>query len=409
MLKRTAAQYDRAMTCRWLAQPLRLLLLLLPMLLAACGGGGGSSDAEPPQTAAAEPSGPGRLESATQLGRIAVADIDAAINAPGSRTAGLAARYEVVNHRLTYLTIDAQGQPIVASALVSVPVKASGAKSPVLAFQHGTIEQDAEAPTNSVTAEAPAVVLASLGYIVVAADYVGYGASKGAPHPYLLATPSAAAVIDLLTAAATWRQRNRVADNGQLFLIGYSEGGHATVAAHRALQSAGGAHLASLVAVAAGAGPYHVGVTLDELLRRVCEDNPLLGALVNPGLLSRLNPTLRREVRDQLLKRLLPDDADVVFDASVLDAYLADDRAAVERLGNVHDWAPAAPLRLFHGRDDQTVPYVSATTTLQAMRSRGAADVSLTDCTLSPSSHLGCVPPFLTFALAEFALRVRDL
>jgi pimeloyl-ACP methyl ester carboxylesterase len=384
-----------------------LLLLLLPMLLAACGGG--SSDGEPPPPTAAEPSGPGRLESAAQISRIAVADVAAAINAPDSRTAGLVARYDVINHRLTYVTIDAQGQPIVASGLVSVPVKAGGATSPVLSFQHGTIEQDAEAPTNSVTAAAPSVVLASLGYIVVAPDYVGYGASKGAPHPYLLATPSAAAVIDLLTAAATWRQRNRVADNGQLFLIGYSEGGHATVAAHRALQSAGGAPLASLVAVAPGAGPYHVGVTLDELLRRVREANPLLGALVSPGLLRDLSPPLRREVRDQLLKRLLPDDADVVFDASLLDSYLADDRAAVERLGNVHDWAPTAPVRLYHGRDDQTVPYVASTTTLQAMRTRGAADVSLTDCTVSPSSHLGCVPPFLTFALAEFALRVRDL
>jgi hypothetical protein len=55
------------------------------------------------------------------------------------------------------------------------------------------------------------------------------------------------------------------------------------------------------------------------------------------------------------------------------------------------------------------VPYVSSTTTLQAMRTRGAGDVSLTECTAAPSSHLGCVPPFLTFALAEFAARARDL
>ena len=138
--------------------------------------------------------------------------------------------YEVVNHRLRYLTIDGQGRTVTASGLVSVPVKASSARSPVLSYQHGTIEQDSEAPTNRATALEPAVVLASLGYIVVAADYVGYGASKGAPHPYLLSAPTAAAVIDLLTAAKTWRARKRVADNGRLFLIGYSECGFATVA-----------------------------------------------------------------------------------------------------------------------------------------------------------------------------------
>jgi pimeloyl-ACP methyl ester carboxylesterase len=381
--------------------------LLLPMLLAACGGGG-SSDGEPPP-AAAEPSGPGRLESAAQISRIAVADIAAAINALDSRTAGLTAKYDVVNHRLTYLTIDAQGRPIVASGLVSVPVKAGGATSPVLSFQHGTIEQDAKAPTNSVTAEAPSVVLASLGYIVVAPDYVGYGASKGTPHPYLLSAPTAAAVIDLLTAAKTWRARHSVADNGQLFLIGYSEGGYATVAAHRALQSAGGAPLAGLVATAPGAGPYDIGVTLDELLRRVREANPVLGALLSPGRLSGLTPFQRATVRELLLKELLPDDADVSFDARVLDSYLADDRAAIERLGNVHDWAPAVPVRLFHGRDDRTVPYVVSTTTLAAMRARGAADVTLTDCTTVPSGHLECVPEYLSLSLADFARRARDL
>jgi hypothetical protein len=36
-------------------------------------------------------------------------------------------------------------------------------------------------------------------------------------------------------AAGIWRLRNRIADSGPLFLIGYSEGGYATVAAHCAL------------------------------------------------------------------------------------------------------------------------------------------------------------------------------
>ncbi len=381
------------------------------LVVAACGGGGEAlspAQQEPPPVVA-EPVGAGRLESATQLNRIAVADINEGLQAPGSRSPPLTPLYDVINHRLTYRTIDARGNDIVASGLVSVPAKAAGAKSPVLAYQHGTIVKDAEAPSNHATADEAAVVLASLGYIVVTADYVGYGASKGAPHPYLLSAPSAAAVVDLLTAAATWRSRNGIVDNGQLFLAGYSEGGYATLAAHRALQSAGSPQLAYLQAVVAGAGPYHVGVALDELLRRVCEEDPALGLLVSPGVLRHLGSTVRREVRDQLLKRLLEDDADVVFDTTLIDNYLADDSAAVERLSNVHDWVPAAPVRLFHGRDDQTVPYVSSTHTLQTMRSRGARDVSLTDCAAAPSGHIGCVPPFLAFVLGEFASRVRDL
>lgn len=49
-------------------------------------------------------------------------------------------------------------------------------------------------------------------------------------HPYLLAAPSAAAVIDLLTAAKYWRQTQRILDNKQLFLAGYSEGAYVSMA-----------------------------------------------------------------------------------------------------------------------------------------------------------------------------------
>ncbi len=71
----------------------------------------------------------------------------------------------------------------------------------------------------------------------------------------------------------------------------------------------------------------------------------------------------------------------------MLGNYLADDAAAI----------------------DQTVPYVSAAQTLQAMLALGAPDVTLTDCAALPFSHIGCVPDFPQFMLGEFARRARDL
>ena len=390
--------------------PVRQLLLMSLLLVAAacgCSSQSGTEQTAPP--AAVEPTRSGRLEAATLLNRVAIADLNHAVHAAGSRTPTLTPLYEVANYRLSYLTTDSQGKEIVASGLVSAPVKMASAKSPLLSYQHATIYKDAQAPSNDPTAAALPVIVASLGYIVIAADYVGYGVSKGTPHPYLLAAPSASAVVDLLTAARTWRHQNSVADNGQLFLTGYSEGGYVSVAAHRAMQAAGSPHLVDLAAVALGAGPYDAGVTLDELLRRVRIEHPLLGTLIDPGLLRHLGSSLRRAVRNALLKQLVPADADVVFDATLIDNYLADDDAAIERQSNVHDWAPAVPARFFHGRDDRTVPYVSATRTLQAMLARGASDISLTDCAALPSSHKGCVPQFLAFMLGEFAARARDL
>lgn len=395
------------------------------VLLVACGGGGGGSgrDAEPTPAPPAEPPvppavGAGELKSATRLASVTAAAVAQALGGNASKVGGVAPRYGVTAWRIGYLTTNEQGQQVLASGLVAVPDKPAGRTSPVISYQHGTIFKDAEAPSNALAAGEPPLVMASLGFIVVAADYLGYGLSKGAPHPYLMSAPTAAAVNDLLTASRTWRTGTtpltitRMAPgNGQLFLLGYSEGGYATMAAHRAMQATGSLHLQQLVATVAGAGPYHVGVTMDELLNRVKDENRLLGALINPGFLRHLGESVRKEVRRALVRELIPDDSDVVFHTSFIDTFLGDDIGGMERLSNVHDWAPGLPLRMFHGRDDRTVGYRSATVTLDTMLARGApaAQVSLTDCKAVPADHLPCVAPFFGVAMSYLATLARDL
>jgi len=397
------------------------LAMALAVVLVACGGGGdappAAAQADPPQVSTPAPdagvdvgaveTGPGALRGATPLGTVPTQAIIQAM--ADSRLPAIVPVYDVETFRLTYMTSDGQGQPILASGLLAVPRKAAGAASPVISYQHATIFRDAEAPSNNPTAGEPSVVMASMGYIVVAADYVGYGVSRGAPHPYLLSAPTAAAVVDLLRAARTHAGRSGMVTNGQLFLVGYSEGGYATAAAHRALQDAGGDIAATLVGSAPGGGPLDVGATLDELLRRVRDENALLGILVDPDLLQNLGSSLRRQVRDELLKKLLPADADVVFQTTFIDNFLANDRAAISRDSDVHDWRPAAPVRLFHGREDQTVPFVASEHARQAMQARGAPDVSLEECTAVPAGHLQCVPQYWQYMLSQLALVVRDL
>ncbi|MBK7507052.1 MAG: hypothetical protein IPI16_02305 [Comamonadaceae bacterium] len=149
-------------------------------------------------------SGPGQLVSAYLINTVAAADIIAAVQGHDKMPSALPV-YAVTSYRLTYVTQDGYGNDVVASGLVSVPVKEPGSPSPVLSYQHATIFKDAQAPSNNVVPAEPTVILASLGFIVLAADYVGFGASKAGQHPYLLSAPTAAAVTDLLTAARTWR------------------------------------------------------------------------------------------------------------------------------------------------------------------------------------------------------------
>ena len=378
--------------------------------LTACGGGDGEAPGPDQPVVPVNPAGAGQLQSATLLGSIAATDIAQALQAQDSRIPDLVPRYDVLAYRLEYTTSDVNGQPIRASGLVGVPAKAAGAASPVLSYQHGTIFRDSEAPSNNAVASEVALVMASVGYIVLAPDYVGYGASKGAPHPYLLSGPSAAAVVDFLTAAQTWRRQQGVADNGQLFMTGYSEGGYVTLAAHRALQWGNSPHLQNLRQVVVGAGPYNVQATMDGLVDVVRQENKVVGALINPGFLRYLGGSAQREVRRALLKQLLPEDTDVVIDATFIDNFLSDDVPNLNRLSNVHQWRPTLPVRFYHGKDDRTVPYASATSTVQAMQAQGAGDlVSLNDCPATPAGHLECVPSFLDFMLRQLGAQAQGL
>ncbi|MFY3383706.1 lipase family protein [Paracidovorax sp. MALMAid1276] len=386
----------------------RVLAGLCAAALAACGGGGDSP--APPAEPVPAPLRSGQLESSALLRSIPVADISAAVAGKESLAEGVVPRYSVAAYRIEYITQDADGKEVRASGLVSVPQKPPGAASPVLSYQHGTIFRDAEAPSNNAVASEVAVVLASQGYIVLAPDYVGFGASRNTPHPYLLSRPSAAATADFLTAARTWRAQAQVADNGQLFLTGYSEGGYVTMAAHRALQESGSPHLQQLRMAVVGAGPYNVQATMDGLVDLVRQEQPALGALLNPGLLRYLGGSVQREVRRLLLRALIPGDADVAYDTRFIDRFLADDVRYLSDHSNVYDWSPGVPVRLYHGRDDRTVPYSSAVSTVRAMHQRGAGDrVSLTDCSAQPAGHMQCVPPFILFMLGQFGQVARDL
>ena len=406
------------------------LVALVVAGLSACGGGADEA-AAPPQTrqapalaaaaataatappaaaAAAATTGPGTLKSATLLQTVPLAQLAAVLDS--APIVGQRSRYAVTTWRLTYTTVDGEGREVTASALAAVPVKPAGQASPVMSWQHGTLFEDRRVPSNNAPLEEPAVLLASLGYITVAADYVGYGASKGTPHPYLMSGPTASAVVDLLTAARQWRAANGVRDNGQLFMAGYSEGGYATMAALRAMEASASPHLANLVGISPGAGPYSVTATMDSMLALVRERSNFLRLVAWPGVLRSLSPSTRTMLRQLLLQEVIPPEADVVLTSSFIDLYLSDDTDALDALSNVHAWKPTYPVLMFHGHDDRTVAYDVATRTLAAQRGRGSTSASLTSCDAGagvPAGHLECVVPYFRFMLAAAQGAARDL
>ena len=396
------------MSTPFLRRSFSLTPLLLAAALVACGGGDDdpATPEQPPENSA-----PGARLSGSMVNTITPAQITQAFKDPESHIqGGIVPRYSVSSYRLNYVTTDKSGAKVTASGLVSVPVKGAGARSPVLSYQHASTFRNNQAPSIKVEAVEPPLVLASLGYIVVSPDYVGFGASYGVEHPYLTSSPSSRAVIDMLSAAQTWRRQAGVVDNGQLFLAGYSEGGYATMAAHRAIHQQGGELKTQLQAAVPGAGPYDVQETLDEQLDRVRKLFPPLALLIDPDHLSDASESVRNEVRRLLLRQMVPEDGDVRYQTLFMDRFLADDKAGIAAEHSVHlGWAPSVPVYLFHGRGDLTVPYSAAESARDTLRAAGAPDVTLTDCTTPKFGHLDCVPEYFRFAVDRMGRLAKDL
>ncbi|GGC88822.1 alpha/beta hydrolase family protein [Undibacterium terreum] len=388
----------------------KIALLAICLGIAGCGGGGsadkGPVPSNPPDVS--NPAGPGHFEVATFIKTVSAADIAATL--PTASAASITPLYAVDTYKLTYTTTDAAGHSVTASGLAAIPRKTSSLASPVLSYQHATAKMDADAPSNHATADEPALLFASLGYLVSAADYVGYGSTRGLPHPYLLATPTAASVADFITASARWRKSKAIADNGQLFFTGYSEGAYATIATLRMLTQNGTAAGALPVSTFVGAGPYDVLLTLNVMLETVRKQNPVLGTLISPGFLRNLGANDRANVRNLLLFLVLGTQSDINFDPTFLDNFLNDDTVAIASQSSVYDWTPQSPIFFFAGKGDTTVPYANTDEIVQTMTNRGAAALlARADCPVTPSEHLACVPSFLISDIARLGSLAKGL
>ncbi len=373
-----------------------LLLFITTLLLPACGGGSnGDTDGNTPTVTEVR----GQLISAKRLVKHTQEAIGLAVQGFGDEIPRDRFLYPVTLYRLTYSTIDGYGEAVDASGVIALPDKMANFPSPLLSFQHGSLFYDKEAPSNDLQANSPPALIAAMGYITVAADYVGYGASLGTPHPYLLKDASAAVVIDLLKAAQTWLNQQDIPLNGQLFLSGYSQGGYVTMAAHQALEQQALSGL-QVVASIPAAGPYHLTATLNDLvssdriqqaLNSIASRQQIAPSAAT--IAQRLPDAIADPLADYVMDQLLPDDSDIVFQDTVIREFIRDGASAIAE-NNVHDWKAIAPVRLFHGRDDETVPFLNARNALTAMQARGSSDVMLVECLETPAGHEECILPY---------------
>jgi pimeloyl-ACP methyl ester carboxylesterase len=333
-------------------------------------------------------------------------------------------RFGVANHPFTYETVDPYGLSITASALLILPEGTNG-PLPLLSMQHGALLQRIFAPSLS---EAPpdylwGAVFASYGYAVIMPDYLGLGSSPGY-QGFTHAKSEATCVVDALRAGRLLCASNNVTLNGQLFLTGYSQGGHVTMAAHRELE-AFHTNEFTVTASAPCAGVHDLGgATIDGILANPNYSQPLLFAIIVASYLPiyHLGDTLE-ELLAEPYRRTLPPLLDGDHTPSQIAAAMPTDPFAILKPdfqadfrtnvtnplrqalldNNTHSWTPKAPMKILHCKGDEIILFANAEVAYQSFTNRGACCVSLVDPGAPAQlNHSDCFIPSLREVLGWF-------
>ena len=185
-------------------------------------------------------------------------------------------------YRMVYKTT-INGNQIEASGLVSVP--SVPGDYPVLSFQNGTNTVNADSPSEFAINYPYQLVeiLASMGYVVVIADYPGFGESFPLPHPYLVAEPTVRSLVDMLYAVKelSISGLDGISLINEYYLLGYSQGGWATLELHKAIEQDYSKDF-NLIGSACGAGPYNIFLLMQGMLTEATYPMPVyIGYIIN--------------------------------------------------------------------------------------------------------------------------------
>jgi len=227
---------------------LKLTALSAAVLLASCGGGDSVTDSR------------GKLvEAPTVLTTLSVAQIDAGTASSGLQAISGTAKCDVKVVALNYSTIGVTGEQANASGVMLVPAGSCTGATAMVAYAKGTDVQKPRTLANPADGETflLAAMYAAQGYTVVATDYLGFAKSTYAYHPYLHADSEASSVVDSIRAARNAATAVGASFSGKVMLTGYSQGGHSSMAAHRAIERDNAGEI-NVVAGAHLAGPYNL-------------------------------------------------------------------------------------------------------------------------------------------------------
>jgi Serine aminopeptidase, S33 len=324
------------------------------------------------------------------------------------------ALYAIEAIKVHYPTIDVNGDSTIASGVIILP-KTTDSAFPLLSYQHGTTFLKSDVASNLKGEIHTGKYFASLGYVTCMADYLGLGDSHGM-HPYAHSDSEASACLDLIKYTKQYCKEHNIKLNDQLFLAGYSQGGHATIATLREIETKHSKEF-NIVACASGSGPYDMeGSQLDFVLESENFPSPqylpyiaFSYQLAYGNLFTHLSEIIQSPY-DTILEKMMdghhsgteigeriPHDAKKIFSPQLLKVIKTDSTNTFYnalKKNNLTYWKPTTPLRLFYCSGDKDVGSNNTRMAYSRYKAAGSPDVSIFDGG-EDFGHGQCYKPFL--------------
>ena len=307
--------------------------------------------------------------------------------------------YDVNVYKVIYKT-SFKGDEVDASGLVCVPLSSSSAL-PMISFQNGTNTSHAEAPTKDLGNPMFQYLhaAASMGYIMLIPDYLGFGASEQMMHPYLHKKSTVASVENLITATREMITDSliKVKWNNDLYLMGYSQGGWSTLCTHYDINKVSSLPF-KVKASVCGAGPYNLSVVQNFMFENITYPMPVYMAYLgvayqhydlvpnpltdffNQPYADNLPSYFNGQYTNQEINEMLNDTVEVLIAPSFFNgisndpAYEDFRRAMADN--SISGWNTDVPIRLYHGTSDIYVPKATSEQVYQEFVNAGASNVS---------------------------------
>jgi pimeloyl-ACP methyl ester carboxylesterase len=327
-------------------------------------------------------------------------------------------KYGIWVYKVSYKT-KYKNKDVLASGVVCVPMTDTSEPFPLISFQNGTNTLNSKAPSMNIDDKDFQLIqaVASMGYIVVIPDYLGFGTSSDMFHPYLEKGSTVQSILDMYGAVKEMALPKYLGLNlsKDIFLMGYSQGAWASLALHHEIETKHSAQY-NLKGTAAGGGPYDLSTLIDFIMGQTSYPMPVyLGFLfhsyIQSGSVSftyndifnapfaNKIPGLYNGSRDGVyINNQLTDKISELFTQDFRTNHKTGEKysslRAALKANSVEPWKTTKPIFMRHGSNDTYVPLFQSSNMYEGFLQKGVGEGLINYGAIPLQNHYEASIPF---------------